>query len=229
MKSNSITSHEVRFEQLPASLQADAQRIIAWLKARGIGFDCAETVYRESMTDYTVDEDASQRVNDKLNELGYDYSAYSMEHYIAHVEDFLGRRLELVGMEFTRSTTGACVRTAERDVVFYNDTRHKMLQEHVIIHETAHLLLNHQMMKVSLDNEHSNTSDVYRSLLSRFRSPEPMLTVRDSLLYEVNMQQEGEAEAFAKRFLAQAKAYRKHQYLTEQRNARLFPPFGSAK
>lgn len=228
MKSNSITSHEIRFDELPASLKADAQRIITWLKTRGIGVDCAEAIYRESITDYTVDESASQRVNDKLDELGYDYSAYSMEHYIAHVEDFLGRRLELVGMDFTRSTTGACVRTVERDVVFYNDTRHKMLQEHVIIHETAHLLLNHQMMKVSLDNEQSNASDVYRSLLSRFRSTEPMLTVRDSLLYEVNMQQEGEAEAFAKRFLAQSRAHEKHKFLREERNARLFPPFSKA-
>ncbi|MEL6408223.1 MAG: ImmA/IrrE family metallo-endopeptidase [Chloroflexota bacterium] len=229
METNHGKRPVLRIDDFPEELRRDTERVIAWLNENGVDVSIAEGAFREAGTCDDMDEDSSQRVNDMLAELDYDYSMYSMQDYIAHVENFLGRKMRVVGMELSRATTGYCLRQPHRNVVFYNNTRHPMLQEHVIIHETAHLLLDHELMVVDVSDGKTTTDDIFNNIAMRFRSTLPVISIRDPLLYQLNMRQEGEAETFAKRFLARAKAYRKQQYLTEQRNARLFPPFGSAK
>ncbi|MEO1288303.1 MAG: hypothetical protein AAFV93_11085 [Chloroflexota bacterium] len=225
MTTQNYKQQELHISHLRDDVRDDLQQIIQWFEYQDINLSMMKTISRDVGADYNLQHSGSQLVNETLAQLNYDYSVYTLQHYIQYVGQFLHRELQIVAMKLSRSTTGACIRLANHDIIFFNDTRHPLLQEHVIVHETAHLLLDHQMINIRLDDKTSMSNSDYRSLLSHLRSNEPIMTVRDAILNDIDLTQEAEAEAFAKRFLTQAKAYKNYQTLRERRDSRLFPPF----
>lgn len=110
----------------------------------------------------------------------------------------------------------------------YNKNRHPLLQEHIIIHESAHLFLNHRLRKITLPTRVDESEGILKQSSVRFRSH---LIFRDLELDMdgVDYQQEEEAETFARLFMALVHQHKRHQDLVSTQNVNLFPPFSDER
>ncbi len=168
--------------------------------------------------------------NDKiatvLEVLDYPYSNFTKEHFIKHIAEFLERKVILVPIDLSRAVSGACVRQFHIDYIFYNQKRHGVLQDHIVLHESAHLLLNHRLRTVTVSDIVDRKTTEQTISKVRFRSH---LIFRDLVqdMDDIEHEQEEQAEAFARLFIAQVQLRQRHRNLTTTKNINLFPPFSN--
>lgn len=55
-----------------------------------------------------------------------------------------GRPIHLLAVPTTGGLTGACLALSDMDVIFYESNTSGWHQDHIILHETSHLLLDHK-------------------------------------------------------------------------------------
>jgi hypothetical protein len=150
-----------------------------------------------------------------LEQLKYNWHNFTVTDFIQHVMGITERPIILLGVQLDIS--GLCIITPTQDFIFYDVQRHHTIQLHAILHETAHLVMNHQPFNLSVDDIH----DLREILLH--------INMRSYAIYQ-NPQmskEEDEAEYFAflaHRAIAEAQLH-KDANLTDVSEDTFMPPF----
>jgi hypothetical protein len=89
-----------------------------------------------------------QRMQTLLAEIDYDFSAFSPQGFARWLERRRGRPIELIPWRIRSAASGAWLADEERDYVFYESEAPLFYQEHVQLHEMAHMLCGHSTATV---------------------------------------------------------------------------------
>lgn len=207
---------EIKQQQLSENTIKDLRNILFWLRNRIKPDSITIAGLRTTRSHASVF--CSKKVAYLLKDLNYNYAQFTLSNFATHIASYLARQIQLVPFQLSRSTSGVCIRTTKIDYIFFNEGRHRILQEHIVAHEASHLLLGHQMVKMVLDDQ------LLQEITEYLRFHEHVPHHGGSIQF-VEMQQESEAEAFAREFLSRVQIHRRNQILNSTRNTKLFPPF----
>ena len=113
-----------------------------------------------------------QRIVDGL---GYDFRDFDLEHFIDHIAQRRQRKIVVRGWKLQRELFAVLVPGEQMDFIAYNLNHHRIQQIHAILHEIAHLVLEHGMVPlkdvISPDLleafDHPRASGHARTLFSR--------------------------------------------------------------
>ncbi len=89
--------------------------------------------------------DGAARVQAAIAGLGYDFSRFTVPHFIAHLQVIRARDIILHGVSFDRGLHGFWVQADTADYVFFNQRTHEVHQVHHILHELGHIVLGHRL------------------------------------------------------------------------------------
>ena len=81
-----------------------------------------------------------------INKLDYDFAAFTLDHFVHHLEQ-LRRRAIIVGdVPFQAELFGLWFPEVTTDYIFVNSRVHPVHRTHIVLHELSHILLEHQTM-----------------------------------------------------------------------------------
>ncbi|MCA9881431.1 MAG: ImmA/IrrE family metallo-endopeptidase [Anaerolineae bacterium] len=163
-------------------------------------------------------------IEDAIDHLGYNPLEFAVEHYIQYLRSHLRRDIDLVPMEFSTSLSGAYLRKGSRDHIFYNSTKHPVIQKHTVVHESAHIILNHHGYSIRANAISEDLQYLLVELVGHLRVRDPRL---DDLQETDTGTEELEAELFAQLFLTRVNEAKHSAFLKRTANINLFPPFDS--
>ena len=166
--------------------------------------------------------DLQKRIEDAIDLLGYNPLEFTVEHYIQHLRSHLHRDIDLVPMAFSASLSGAYLCKGTRDHIFYNSNNHPIIQHHTIVHESAHIILNHQGYSIRANAIFEDLQYLLQELVGHLRVRDPRL---DALQETDTVTEETEAELFAQLFLTSVNEAKHSAFLKRTANINLFPPF----
>ena len=80
----------------------------------------------------------------RIDRLEYDFQLFELDDFIDHVARYQRREIVLKAFPLELTLSAAWVRGDEVDYIVYNDRLHVVQQRHNILHEIAHIVLNHR-------------------------------------------------------------------------------------
>jgi len=98
-----------------------------------------DSLHQNNLRDNTLNK--LQQIVDTLD---YDYSQFSLPDFTDHVAGFVRQEIIIVPWEFEKDLFGLWINTTTSHYVFFNDQLHATLQFHTILHEFAHIVLEHE-------------------------------------------------------------------------------------
>ena len=87
---------------------------------------------------------AANKLNEVLKRLKYDFDNFELGHFIQHIETIKQREIILNAVPLEPSLTAMWIRAETVDYIFCNERLHPAHQRHSILHELAHIILNHK-------------------------------------------------------------------------------------
>lgn len=130
--------------------------------------------------------EVSQRIQTVLDGIEYDFNQFSLDGFIKHLEVSRKRTIVQVSYEFNPGLTGLWIPAETADYIFYTRLTHPIHQVHIILHEVAHMVLEHPCKRID--------QILPPSLVKSLRLSEAVLT--RSVLNPSSDFEELEAEAF---------------------------------
>jgi hypothetical protein len=133
-----------------------------------------------------------------LEDLQYDFRNFELTHFLKHIARLRKRDIICKGMEFQDNLFGLWIPAETADYIAYNNDCYTLHRMHIILHEVAHMLLNHKphQLAEALDDSiadwiaQSSTQDSTNSPIKAY------LPRTVSGQYIRSDQQEAEAEDF---------------------------------
>ena len=83
------------------------------------------------------------RVVDVIDHLGYDFKHFVLKEFIRHVVAQRSKPIWIYTYEFDENTFGFWLPQEEADYIFINKATHPIHRIHNILHEMAHVVLDH--------------------------------------------------------------------------------------
>lgn len=157
-----------------------------------------------------------RKIRSILDQLNYEWSQFTIEHFVAHVAAARQRPIVVSGVAL-HEVTGMCVSLPTRDYIFYDTRRHRAVQVHITLHELSHLILGH----VSQVEYTSRLGDL-QSILLHINTRIPVLQTNQHLWEE-----ELEAEHLAHLIQQSVRTAKRLDALTrtDQASDVFIPPF----
>ena len=129
-----------------------------------------------------------------IERLDYDFSHFEINHFLRHVQRQRDKDLFVKAVKVEPELHGLWVPGPTADYVFYNVAAHAVHKVHILLHELAHILLNHRPPR--LDELLPDLKDLSIELnFEMLREMGLMRTIKADLR---RSGQEQEAEAFAR-------------------------------
>lgn len=130
----------------------------------------------------------SDRLKELIDRLAYDFNQFELAHFIRHIERLQRREILVIPLPFEPGLSAVWIRAETADYIFYNVRTHPIHQSHNILHELAHILLDHTRWPIDQALPPELLALVGTSQLEgRLRKADPYLRAD---------QEEQEAEAF---------------------------------
>ena len=91
------------------------------------------------------------QVGARLAELNFDFADFTMERFVAHVQQVKGREIHFMGWPMPPNMYGAWISDAEepREFIFYDKTLPPLQKIHTQLHELAHIISDHPTKRLS--------------------------------------------------------------------------------
>ena len=91
------------------------------------------------------DASATSTAQRVLERLDYDFDHFELDHFVSYVEQIRARKIYPIPCDLTGELTGLWIpgESLPIDFVIYRADTHPMHQAHIILHELAHMLLEH--------------------------------------------------------------------------------------
>ncbi|MCA0455435.1 MAG: hypothetical protein LCI00_15775 [Chloroflexi bacterium] len=90
----------------------------------------------------------SQRIQSVIDGLHYDFNQFSLDGFIQHLEVSRKRAIVQVAYEFNPGLTGLWIPAQTADYIFYTRSTHPIHQVHIVLHEVAHMVLEHPCKRI---------------------------------------------------------------------------------
>lgn len=87
-------------------------------------------------------------VQDVLDALAYNFSQFKLHHFVDHIAQIHNRRIFVVPFPFTSTIFGVWVHATIGDYILCNNTLQPIHQTHIVLHEIAHILLEHRRQRI---------------------------------------------------------------------------------
>jgi hypothetical protein len=145
-------------------------------------------------------------INSIFTSLDYDYTIFTLPDFTDHAAGFVRKEILLIPYALEKTLSGIWVHEQTAHYVFYNNQLHIILQIHTILHEIAHIVLEHKPKPV----DHYLNDDI----LNEYNITHPVGRARINPSGNASDDQELEAEEFV--FLIQ------HQLMLLNRSSELF-------
>lgn len=91
---------------------------------------------------------SQQKVMEIIRNLRYDFANFNLKDFIRYISAQRGRRIYIRRLPLDPELFGAWLPTPSADYIFVNSTVHPIHQLHCVLHEMAHILLNHPRRKL---------------------------------------------------------------------------------
>ena len=89
-----------------------------------------------------------------LDDLDYDFSRLTVEHFVTWLEGKKRRVITLVPWSVPSAISGAWISTSDyHDYIFYDEDASPMLQQHIQLNHLARILLDHKTLQVDSEND----------------------------------------------------------------------------
>jgi hypothetical protein len=79
-----------------------------------------------------------------IDQIGYNFSTFDIKEFLQHIEAYRNRSLIVNYLPFGSDLFGFWYPTQHADYIFINATLHPTHRAHTLLHEIAHMLLNHR-------------------------------------------------------------------------------------
>lgn len=127
-----------------------------------------------------------RKIQDAIRNMNYDWSKYTFDHFVAHVESLREREMVIMPMQRLK-VPAVCVATEISDYIVYDSSDIVMSQHHHKLHEIGHFVLGHVQEVISCDDLEDFLQEIKAKSLFRGYSH----------IYEYDLSIEHEAEYFA--------------------------------
>ena len=84
------------------------------------------------------------RVEAVIDALGYDFRKFSLEHFLSWLESCRRRSIQMFDVSFGSTLFGFWCPAETQDYIFVQAGLHPTHRIHIVLHETAHMLLGHK-------------------------------------------------------------------------------------
>ncbi|MEM9954997.1 MAG: ImmA/IrrE family metallo-endopeptidase, partial [Chloroflexota bacterium] len=193
------------------NIKQDLLNVFDWLDERGdltikIDYKARQITGSMPNTESKNHKDLESDINKFLDALAYDFEQFEITDFATNVAKHIQFNIELLPFDFTKATSGLCVKINDKYLIFFNCNRTKVLQDHIIVHELGHIVLQHKLIPMIALN----------SLIEiRLRS------YTDTKTY--SGKEEKEAEKFSQHVLMRVMSSRRHIILNA--NTTIVPLF----
>lgn len=143
-------------------------------------------------------------IQQALEGLAYDFSAFELTHFLRHVETYRQRPIVCQGMPLPVGIFGLWIPAETADYLFYTLNTYLVHRTHIILHEVGHMLLKHNTQIMS-------ATELTRLALLLSDGSQPQGLARRIRQYVRSSQEEAEAEDFVhllQRYVIQANRFR---------------------
>lgn len=82
-------------------------------------------------------------IQQAIQSLDYDFEQFELPDFVNHLEQQRNRTIHLKGVKLKSDLFGIWIPAPSADYVFFNATLHPIHQIHSVLHELAHIVLNH--------------------------------------------------------------------------------------
>lgn len=89
-------------------------------------------------------KELASRIEQNIHRIGYDFEDFTIDHFIKHIEQITRRDIILQSYPLSSQISGIWVKAQTANYIIYNDNHHPTYQNHIILHEIAHIMLGHQ-------------------------------------------------------------------------------------
>jgi hypothetical protein len=83
-----------------------------------------------------------------FDSLAYDFERFRLEDFVDHIQQIRNRSILLIPYPFAPEITGLWMPRKSIDFIFYKSDTHVTYQTHIILHELAHMLLDHPLQRI---------------------------------------------------------------------------------
>lgn len=155
--------------------------------------------------------DATDRMLARLDELGFDFSQFTIERFVSWLETKMKRKIFLLAVKMPMDMYGAWISDAEHphEYIFYDSSVSPLHQGHIQLHELSHFICQHETLKV--------TGDDLQAILQAIHSGKMPTCVAQSALLRAPNSDEDETEAETLAMLIQSRVIQ-HERLNELAN-----------
>ena len=84
-----------------------------------------------------------------IQALDYDFEQFNLPDFVNHLEQQRNRTIHLNGAKLKSDLFGMWIPAPSADYVFFNATLHPIHQIHSVLHELAHIVLNHTCQPIN--------------------------------------------------------------------------------
>ena len=97
-----------------------------------------------------------------VEQLKYDFGCFELDHFLDHIQRLRKRQLILMPAVLKHEIVAIWVYSDKADYIFFKSTDHVIHQTHNILHEIAHMMLDHTRIPL----EDVLTSELFNQLFS---------------------------------------------------------------
>lgn len=123
-----------------------------------------------------------------IEQLNYDFGHFELNHFLDHIQQLRERNLILMPTTLKHEIVAIWVYTGGADYIFFKATDHVIHQKHNILHEIAHMMMDHTLIPL----EDVLTPELFNALFSGQITGRPRRITREPSDHI----EELEAEAF---------------------------------
>lgn len=123
-----------------------------------------------------------------IQQLKYDFRRFELDHFLDHIQRLRKRQLILMPAVLKHEIVAIWVYTDKADYIFFKSSDHVIHQTHNILHEVAHMMLDHTRIPL----EDVLTPELFNQLFSEQITGRPRRITREPS----NDIEEQEAETF---------------------------------
>lgn len=135
-----------------------------------------------------VQNNLHARLQQRIDALGYDFESFTLDHFVAWIADQRRRPVHVYEVDFAGDLFGFWCPIDTADYIFIKKQLHPTHRIHVILHELAHIVLDHQGVELA---------EVLPShLLEGLDEAVTQIVLRAPATYPATSDDEAEAEAF---------------------------------
>jgi len=127
-------------------------------------------------------------IQQRIDALHYDFKAFTLEAFLIWIGEKRKRSIQVYDVGFTSQLFGFWCPTESQDYIFVKASLHPTHRIHVVLHEIAHILLNHKGFKLE--------EVLTPALLSELAHPATNAYLRAPASYPSTAIEEQEAECF---------------------------------